>query len=82
MRRRQPYDKHIKLGLSPICVLMAWWWIGWWIVLAAGHYEIFSGKRYMVQQFVGMWAGLGLSNVGYWELLVRTLNTILRGGNV
>jgi hypothetical protein len=54
----------------------------WWIVLAAGHYEIFSGKRYMVQQFVGMWAGLGLSNVGYWELLVRTLTTILRGGNV
>lgn len=61
-----------------MCVLMACRWI----VLAAGHYEIFNGKRYLVQQFVGMWAGLGLSNVGYWELLVRTLNLRLSGSNV
>jgi hypothetical protein len=49
--------------------------------VAGFHYAILSGKHELLQHFISMWAGLGIANVGYWELLVGRLGLKMRGSN-
>jgi fatty acid desaturase len=37
------------------------------LVMAAGHFAV--SRRPWVNELVGDWAGLGLTNIGYWEVL-------------
>lgn len=50
-------------------------WIAGRLGHDGGHFAV--SRKYWVNRFVGNWAGLGLSNISYWEILVRFLGGLV-----
>lgn len=53
---------------AALVMAVTWWWAGR-LGHDGGHFAV--SRKYWVNRVVGNWAGLGLSNISYWEILVR-----------